>query len=341
MELFCLGLSHHTAAVSLRERFAVGEPELGRLLGVLRREAGLREAALLSTCNRVEVYGVAESFFNGANACAEVLTRHAGVEASLGRLSGGEVVRHLFRVASGLDSMVVGETEILGQVKAAYAASVAGGHAGPVLHRIFQQALRAAKQVHSSTGLSRGAVSVGSAAVALAGQALGDLGACRALVLGSGEAGTLVARNLRSRGIGGLFVSNRDPERASVLAEECGGVAVPFADWKTLLETVEIVVASASAPDRLLRSAELAPIMVGRAARPLFMLDLAVPRDFEPGIARIPGVCLHDVDALEALAREGRAQRARETARAEDLVAACANGLSAGAVGPTALAVAA
>lgn len=328
MDLFCVGLSHHTAAVSVRERFAVAEAETARFLGVLRREAGLREAALLSTCNRVEVYGVAGGVFQPADMCAEVLARHAGAEADLYRLADGEAVRHLFRVAAGLDSMVVGETEILGQVKASYAAAVSGGHAGPVLHRVFQQALRAAKQVHSSTGVSRGAVSVGSAAVALAGQVLGDLGACRALVLGSGEAGGMVARNLRSRGIGGLFVSNRDAARAADLAAECGGQAVPFADWKTLLETVEIVVASAAAPRRLLRAAELAPVMSVRSARPLFMLDLAVPRDFEPGIARIPGVCLHDIDALEALAREGRELRVRETARAEDLIAERANGLA-------------
>jgi glutamyl-tRNA reductase len=338
MDLFCLGLSHHTAAVSVRERFAVADAEVARFLAALRREAGLREAALLSTCNRVEVYGVADDAFQPANACGLVLARHAGMEADLYRLADGAAVRHLFRVAAGLDSMVVGETEILGQVKASYGAAVAGGHAGPVLHRVFQQALRAAKQVHSTTGVSRGAVSVGSAAVALAGQALGDLGACRALVLGSGEAGGIVARNLRSRGIGGLFVSNRDASRAAALAEECGGEAVAFADWQSLLETVEIIVASAAAPRRLLRAADLAPVMATRSARPLFMLDLAVPRDFEPGIARIPGVCLHDIDALEALAREGRELRARETARAEDLIASRANALAAGMSAPFAAA---
>jgi glutamyl-tRNA reductase len=321
MELFCLGLSHHTAAVSLRERFAVGAAEVPAFLPALLEEAGLGEAAVLSTCNRVEVYGAAADGAIAGAACSSVLARRAGTEADFYRHTGDDAVRHLLRVAAGLDSMVPGETEILGQVKAAYADAVRAGTAGPLLHRVFQHALGAAKAVHANTALSRGAVSVGSAAVALAVGVLGDLSACRALVLGAGEAGSLVMRSLTARGIGEIIVANRSPDRAARLASELGGRTVPFEGWREQLAEVGIVVASATAPGRLLRAAEMEPVMRARERRPLFLLDLAVPRDFDPAIGEIPGVRLFDVDALQAFAREGLASRAREMGRAEDIVA--------------------
>ena len=285
MNVFCLGLSHHTAAVSLRECFAVGGDESATVTNDLRAAAGLTEVVLLSTCNRVEIYGAAVDPSAAMEFASSFLQCRAGRTADFARYEGAAAVQHLFRVASGLDSMVLGETEILGQVKDAYAAAFGAGHTGPALNRLFQQAFRAAKQVRTESEIGRGAVSVGSAAARLAASALGDLAACRALLLG------------------------------------LGGRAVEFAHWRDHLSTADIVIACADAPSRLLRAAELAPFLAVREGRPLFLLDLAVPRDFDPAIRALSGATLHDIDALEAVAREGESLRAAEVAKAEAIIA--------------------
>lgn len=333
MQLFCLGLSHHTAAVSLRECFAVPEPEMPAVLSALRNAAGLREAVLLSTCNRVEIYGVAEDTGLGMSAAASLLHARAGQETPFYRIEGPRAVRHLFRVAAGLDSMVLGETEILGQVKDAYALAFGAGHTAGQLNHLFQHTFRVAKLVRTETSIGRGAVSVGSAAARLAASVLGDLSACRALLLGAGEAGEGVARSLCARGLKELLVSNRTAARAEALAAALGGQAVDFGHWRDHLSTADIVIASAATSERLLSAGGLAPVLAVREGRPLFLLDLAVPRDFDPGIRHLPGVVLHDVDALEAIAREGESLRAAEVERAETLVAAEAGAFSAGRTG--------
>ena len=333
MQLFCLGLSHHTAAVSLRERFAVPEPEMPAVLGALRETAALGEAVLLSTCNRVEIYGAARDAEAAMAAAAGFLRAHAGEDAPFYRREGDHAVRHLFRVAAGLDSMVLGETEILGQVKDAYAAAFGAGHTATQLNHLFQQTFRVAKLVRTETSLGRGAVSVGSAAARLASSVLGELSACRALLLGAGEAGEGVARSLCARGLKELLVANRTASRAEALAGALGGQPVAFGHWRDHLATADIVIASAAASERLLSARELAPVLVVRDGRPLFLLDLAVPRDFDPGIRHLSGVVLHDVDALEAIAREGESLRAAEVARAEALVAAQAGDFRTGRAG--------
>jgi glutamyl-tRNA reductase len=321
MNVFCLGLSHHTAGVSLRECFAVTESEAGAVMSDLRSAAGLAEIVLLSTCNRVEIYGVSDDLSTATDLVSSFLQCRAGRTADFIRHEGPEAVRHLFRVAAGLDSMVRGETEILGQVKDAYAAAFGAGHTGPALNRLFQQAFRAAKKVRTESEIGRGAVSVGSAAARLAASALGDLGTCRALLLGAGEAGENVARSLHARGLMELLVANRTSARAEALAAGLGGRAVEFAHWRDHLSTADIVIACADAPSRLLRAAELAPFLAVREDRPLFLLDLAVPRDFDPAIRALSGATLHDIDALEAVAREGESLRAAEVAKAEAIIA--------------------
>ena len=322
MNLFSLGLSHHTAAVSLRERFAVGDDQANAVMRGLREGAGLEEIVLLSTCNRVEVYGVAQDPAAAMEAVVAALQRRAGRAAEFARFTGGDSVHHLFRVAAGLDSMVLGETEILGQVKDAYAAAFGAGHTSAVLNRLFQHAFRAAKQVRSETEIGRGAVSVGSAAARLASSDLGDLSACRALLLGAGEAGEDVARSLHARGLMELLVANRTFSRAEALAAALGGRAVEFERWRDHLATADIVIACADAPSRLLRADELAPFLAVREERPLFLLDLAVPRDFDPAIRVLRGATLHDIDDLEAVAREGESLRAAEVEKAEAVIAA-------------------
>jgi glutamyl-tRNA reductase len=320
MNVFCLGLSHHTAAVSLRECFAVAGSESAAVMHELRTAAGLAEIVLLSTCNRVEIYGAAPDSSAAMDLASSFLQCRAGRTAEFARHEGTDAVRHLFRVAAGLDSMVLGETEILGQVKDAYAAAFGAGHTGAILNRLFQQAFRAAKQVRSGSEIGRGSVSVGSAAARLAASALGDLAACRALLLGAGEAGEDVARSLHARGLMELLVANRTSGRAEGLAAALGGRAVEFARWRDHLSTADIVIACADAPSRLLRAAELAPFLAVREGRPLFLLDLAVPRDFDPAIRSLSGATLHDIDALEAVAREGESLRAAEVAKAEEII---------------------
>jgi len=322
MELFCLGLSHHTAPVSLRECFAVPEAESAEVLSVLRQEAGLTEAVLLSTCNRVEVYGAARRGREAVPAVRAFLRERAGQDGPFYCLEGRAAVQHLFRVAAGLDSMVLGETEILGQVKDAYAAAFGAGHTAACLNRLFQHAFRTAKQARTETSLGRGSVSVGAAAARLAASVLGELSSCRVLLLGAGEVGEGVARSLHRRGLKELLVCNRTASRAEALAAALAGQPVSFARWRDHLATADIVIASAATSARLLRAGELAPVLAVREGRPLFLLDLAVPRDFDPGIRQLPGVVLHDVDDLEAIAREGESLRAAEVARAELLVGA-------------------
>lgn len=320
MNIFCIGINHRTAGVSLRERFAVGEESLSSLLTVLRREAALAETVVVSTCNRVEIYGLSENAESSARACEDLLQRSAGVETEFYRHERAEGARHLFRVVCGLDSMVVGETEILGQVKDAYAAALQNGATGAALNRLFQQAFRVAKQVRTETGITRGSVSVGSVAVELAGKIFGDLAKCRVLLLGAGKAGARVARSLQSRGVNRLVLSNRTFDRAAELARDLGGMALHFDRWKSALSDVDIVISSTAARGRLLEAGELAPVSAVRGDRPLFLLDLAVPRDFDPALNELEGVFLHDMDSLQAMAQRGMEARGLEIGRCESLI---------------------
>lgn len=320
MNIFCVGLNHRTAGVSLRERFAVEEGSLAEMLSGLRREAALGEAVVLSTCNRVEVYGLSGDAAAAARVCVDFLQRSAGIEAEFYRREQAEGARHLFRVVCGLDSMVVGETEILGQVKEAYATALASGTTGAALNRLFQQAFRVAKQIRTDTGIARGAVSVGSVAVELAEKIFGDLADCRVLLLGAGKAGARVARSLRSRGVRRMVLANRTFERAAELARELEGMALHFDRWQSALGDTDIVISSTAARGRLLSTEVLLPVMTSRGDRPLFLLDLAVPRDFDPALNELEGVFLHDMDSLQAMAQHGAEARGREVERCEALI---------------------
>lgn len=320
MNIFCIGISHRNASVSLRERFALEEGSLPSFLSLLRREAALDEAVMLSTCNRVEIYGLSDDVESAARTCADLLQKSAGIEAEFYRRDRAEGARHLFRVVCGLDSMVVGETEILGQVKDAYAKALENGATGAALNRLFQQAFRVAKQVRTETGITRGAVSVGSVAVELAEKIFGDLAGCRVLLLGAGKAGARVARSLQSRGVRRLVLSNRTFERAAELARVLGGMALHFDQWQSALGDVDIVISSTAARGRLLSLGELSPVLATRGDRPLFLVDLAVPRDFDPALNDLEGVFLHDMDSLQAMAQGGMAARGREMDRCEEMI---------------------
>ena len=322
MQLFCVGISHHTANVETRERYGTHSDA-----EALRAAAGCSEVLLLTTCNRVEVYGASEQPVS-TDEIARSLLREAAVAeqaeaegATFYRYEAEECVQHLFRVACGLDSMVVGETEILGQAKKAYEASRACGAAGPYLHRLFQRAFRVAKQVRSRTEITRGAVSVGSVAVDLAVKIFGDLSGRKVLLLGAGEASERTARALISRGVKDLRVSNRSLARAENLAALVAGQAVPFADWPAQCRAIDILISSTSADEPLLTSRVLEPIIQERIDRPLFIIDIAVPRDVAPEVNEMEGVYLYDIDSLQSIAEQSLASRRQQIAAGEQIIA--------------------
>src|SRR4051794_7250665 len=318
MNLFCVGLSHHTADVETREHYAGG----GDVGSKLRQKGGCREALVLSTCNRVEVYAVAETPIESA-AIVQSLSEVTQEEhsASFYRYEGDECVQHLFRVACGLDSMVVGETEVLGQAKQAYEAARNSGGAGPLLHRLFQRAFRVAKQVRSNTDITRGAVSVGSVAVDLAGKIFGELKTRKVLVLGAGETSERTARALASRGVTDLRVANRSNERAEALAAAVGGRAVAFAGWENQCREIDILISSTAAEEPLLTREKLTPILRDRWDRPLFIIDIAVPRDVAPEVNEMEGVFLYDIDSLRSIADQSLALRRQQVAAGEEIIA--------------------
>ena len=319
MNLFCVGISHHTANVETRERFAGACSE-----EALRTAARCKEALLLATCNRVEVYASAEQSI----ATEEIVRalQQCGAEEvenaeAFYRHDGEACAEHLFRVVAGLDSMVIGETEILGQVKKAYESARASGSAGPLLHRMFQRAFRVAKQVRSTTDITRGAVSVGSVAVELAVKIFGDLRERTVLVLGAGETSERTARALSSRGVTDIRVSNRSFERAEKLAASVRGRAVVFDDWTQQCREIDILISSTSAEEPLLTPELLAPMLRGRADRPLFIIDIAVPRDVAPEVNEMEGVYLYDIDSLQSIAEQSLAMRRQQMAAAEKIIA--------------------
>ena len=330
MNIVCFGLSHQTAEVDVRERFAFADKELPVATRQLASLEGVQEALILSTCNRVEHYAVVDGPPEAARHAREQFW-HWGEQRGRLRPGGGEFfhheaprsVEHLFRVACGLESMVVGETEILGQVKRAYLVAAGAGTTSRVLNPLFQRAFRVAKQVRSHTGIGRGAVSVASVAVDLAEKLFGDLGSCRVLVLGAGETGERTARNLLSRGVrpGRLLVANRSPERAGVLAGTLGGRAVPiFDDWEREAADVDILLTSTSAPGFVVTKAQLARLLARRPDRPLFVIDIAVPRDVEPAANDVEGVYLYDIDSLQQIAHQAMESRHQEMRACERII---------------------
>jgi glutamyl-tRNA reductase len=302
--LALVGISHHRAPVEVRERIAFDRDGASRLARDLAADGG--EAVVLSTCNRTEIYAVA--------ADAEAPFRAAGVEAPLYRLADEAAALHLFRVASGLDSMVPGEGEILGQVRQAFEL----GAPGPLLDRVFRQALHVGKKVRAQTAIAESPASVSAAAAALAQQVFGDLAGRRILLIGAGKVSELAARNLLSRGAEVTVVANRTLDRAEALGRRLGAEPITLERIGEELARADVVVASTSAPGFVLGAADIPP----RRGRPLFLIDLAVPRDLDPAIHELDDCYLYDIDDLEAVVAESLAGRRREADRAEAMVAA-------------------
>lgn len=328
--LFHLGASHHTAPLEVREKLALPPPRAAEMRARLG-SGGLPELAVLNTCNRVELYGVAATPADlaalEAAFCATTGIPAQDFAAFRAHATGAAAIRHLVAVASGLESQLLGENEIFGQVKDAYAAAQAEGHAGPVLNRVFQKAFQAAKHIRTNTALNEGQVSVANVAVDLAATIFGDLSGVRVLLLGAGDIGEKTAKAFRSRGAAALTVSNRTPERAFALAQSLDASALPFENFSRHLGDFHIVVGSTAAPDAVVRAADVASAQTKRRAEPWLFLDLALPRDIEPAVAELQNVYLYNLDDLAKIAAKNLAAREAEVARARALAAEKAEAL--------------
>ena len=317
MSVVLVGISHHQAPIELRERAALDPKRAGELA---RRLAGDdAEAVCLSTCNRTELYlaaGSADDAERKAEAALLALEEELG--PALYRLRDEAAALHLFRVAAGLDSMVPGEGEILGQVRTAHDV----GAAGPILDRLFRHALHAGKKARTETAIGESPASVPSAAAALAEQVFGDLRGRAILAVGAGETGELAIKSLVARGATIAFVANRNVERAHDLTRLFGGTPLSLDEIERNLERADVVLSSTGASDWILTRAQVERTLHARRGRPLFLIDLAVPRDLEPAIHELDGCYLYDVDDLQAVVAETLAGRRREAERAESIVAA-------------------
>ena len=305
-----LGINHRTAPVALREKVAFSEERLVGALRALRQARGISEVVILSTCNRTEVYWSGSA--TGAE-LSEWLDQHHGggldLAASLYVHQEQHAVTHAFSVASGLDSMVLGEAQILGQLKDAYRVAQEAGSTGPARNKLFQAAFSAAKRVRTETRIGANAVSLASATVSLARRVYSDLGAQTALMVGAGEMIALTARHLASAGVKRMVIANRSPERAQALAAEVKAHAVGLADLDAELAQADIVVSCTASPTPLITKSAAAAAVRARRRRPIFMVDLAVPRDIEPQVADLEDVYLFSIDDLQQVVNENRQQR--------------------------------
>ena len=325
MGLFVAGLNHRTAPVALREQLAVEDDKLRELIRGVQATGAASEAVIISTCNRVEVYAMAEAPGEARAAVFRRLCQHRGVdpaaiEPHVYTHLDDEAIRHTFRVASSLDSMMVGEPQILGQVKDAFALAQACETVGPTLHTLFSQAFAVAKKVRTETDIARHAVSVSFAAVELAKKIFAGLAGRAVLLVGAGKMSELAAKHLVDQGAFPIYVVNRTWSRAQDMARALSGTAVPFAELETALGSVDIVVTSTGAPEPVIRRDLVQRVMHGRRGRPLFFIDIAVPRDVEESVETLPDVYSYDIDDLKQVVDANLRERAREAQRAETLV---------------------
>ena len=325
MHLFLLGVSHKTAPVDLRERLDFSSRDVGAAVEALATRSSAAESVVLSTCNRSEIYVASGQLARARDEIIQFLTEYHQVPAEvftphLFSFSDAEAARHLFRVAGGLDSLVVGEPQILGQVKDAYEAASARRCTGPILSKLFHWSFGVGKRVRTETALGEGAVSISFAAVALARKIFGRLGGRRVLVVGAGEISTLTAQHLRSQGVGEIAITSRTILNAETLAAAVDGRAIPWEQLTSALGSADIVVTATGSQRPIITRAQVEAATRRHHRGPLFIIDVAVPRDVEPEVGEIEQVFLYNVDDLQTIVQENISKRTAEIARAEGIV---------------------
>jgi glutamyl-tRNA reductase len=321
MKLFAVGISHKTAPVELREQLAVKQSELVDLARYLKWFGHLDEIVLLSTCNRVEIYGTTRQATGHIKSLLQLLCAEPReLDDYIYVHEDADAVRHLLRVAPGLDSLVLGETEITGQIKNAYEIARNAGLTGRVLNRLFQRAFQATKEIRSRTGIGRGAVSFKSAAVELVEKTLGDLSRQSIMVIGAGQMAECCVRSLVKKGARSILIANRSFDRAIDLAIQCGGQAVCLGDCLFEMPDVDVVIAATSSPESLLTRDDADNLMRSRHHRPLLLIDLSVPRNIDPAVRGLEHVALYNIDDLEAAARDAVRNREGELAACHRII---------------------
>jgi glutamyl-tRNA reductase len=325
MDIIVVGLSHKTAPVEIREKVAFAPDRLHEALHSVRDLPNVHEGVIVSTCNRVEVYAASREREAGIESLVSFMAETH--EVPLDQLrphlyvhAGTDAVQHVFRVASSLDSMVVGEPQILGQVKDAYEVAAEGSATGLVLNRFMHKAFSTAKRVRTETRIAQSAVSISFAAVELARKIFGSLPGKRVLIIGAGEMCELAATHLVENGVTGVQVTNRTYARAEALAKEFDGRAVPFEEFQSHLSEVDIVISSTGAPHTVVNVEDVRSAMKSRKQKPMFLIDIAVPRDLDPRINDLPNVYLYDVDDLQGVVEANKRERVKEAEKAEEIV---------------------
>ena len=324
MNLIVIGLNHRSAPVEVREQLAFARTSLGEAHTRLLAASPVHETVILSTCNRVEIYALTDNVSDASRSVREFLHNHHRladrIDTHLYEHHDDSCIHHLLEVACGIDSMVLGETEIFGQVKEAYSVAQKAGTTGVVLNRVFQKVFSAAKHIRSTTAIARGSTSVGTVAVDLAEKIFGKLGKCTVMVIGTGEMSAATARALQNRVTGAILVCSRTHERAEALAGQLQGRAISYDQWPSEFPAVDIVISSTAAPHPIVTREKLGPLMKIRRQRPLFLIDIAVPRDIERSCEELESVYLYDIDDLQQIARENLAAREREVATCHALI---------------------
>jgi len=325
MNIQILGLNHKTAPIEIRERVSFTPERLSDALISLKKYAPIEENLILSTCNRVEVYAVTKDLQSGFNSICCFLSEFHGVEEGKFRrhlylFSDINAVRHLFRVVSSLDSMIVGETQIFGQVKEAYFKARQCKVIGRIFNSLFEEAIKVGKKIRTQTQIGKGAVSISSASVELAKKIFENLEGIKILIIGAGKIGELAVRNLASRGASMIFVANRTFSKAEELARVFGGQAVGFERIFEFMQDVDIVISSTSAPHFIINQKDLFAVMRKRNQRPLFLIDLGLPRNIDPDLNRLDNVYLYNIDDLARLRDANLKERLREAKKAEEII---------------------